>query len=239
MHGYEQWGTRTPPRLRGMFAFALRDREGRTVLARDRLGIKPLYFAHRPELGLLLFASEVHAILSSNLVSQAPDMDAVAAFLLFGSVPAPMTVNEGIRSLLPGHYAVLHRQRFTTTRYWDIGEIGGDSQERRVPRSRAGRGGAAHGERRAARRVSVRWHRLESVVVADGGAGGTAQSTPSRSGSRIRRSTNRAGRASVAHFYGTEHHEEVLAPHTLLDILPQVAHSSTNRSRMRRSSRPT
>src|SRR5262249_45360283 len=97
VHGYEQWGLGFPERLRGMFAVALWDaRERRLVLARDRFGIKPLYY--RDVAGELAFASELDALPKGEL-----DLDAVEAFLAFNSIPAPLSIFREIRKLPPGH----------------------------------------------------------------------------------------------------------------------------------------
>jgi asparagine synthase (glutamine-hydrolysing) len=122
LHGYEQWGAEgLLDRLRGMFAFGLWDERRGLLLARDRLGIKPLYYHLNPSARVLLFASEVRAVLKSGCVTAERDPDALIGFLLGGSVPAPRTVVKGVRSLLPGHFltwrldgaAAIHK-------YWDL-----------------------------------------------------------------------------------------------------------------------
>lgn len=108
VHAYEAWGERSVERLQGMFAFAIvetpKASQGcatRVFFARDRLGIKPLYYAVVN--GKLLFASEVRAILASGLVEPKISHEAVPSYLLFGSVYESCTLIEGIRSLPPGH----------------------------------------------------------------------------------------------------------------------------------------
>jgi len=121
VHGYEAWGEAgLLKRLRGMFAFGLYDTRGRFVLARDRLGIKPLYYTHDAKTGKIGFASEVKALLTSGMTSTDTDRKALAGFLLFGSVPSPQTIVRGIECLLPGHYLVLQAERLETRRYWDL-----------------------------------------------------------------------------------------------------------------------
>ncbi|HEX5449520.1 MAG TPA: asparagine synthetase B, partial [Gaiellaceae bacterium] len=96
-HAYEQWGLGFAERLRGMFAIALWDaRAQRLVLARDRFGIKPLYY--RDVSGELSFASELDALPHGEI-----DLHAVDAFLTFNSIPAPLTIFTDVRKLLPGH----------------------------------------------------------------------------------------------------------------------------------------
>lgn len=109
VHAYEEWGIDCLPRLRGMFAFAIydqRERPGvnteRVFLARDRLGIKPLYLWHDQE--RLLFASEVRALLASGAVPKVLSVAGLYTFLAFGSVQEPLTLVEDVYSLAPGSW---------------------------------------------------------------------------------------------------------------------------------------
>ncbi len=110
VHGFEEWGPEgCLSRLRGMFAFALWDEaEDRLLLARDRLGEKPLYYTATPD-GLLLFASEIGALLAG--LDAAPPLDprAVADYFTYGYVPDPRTIHRGIRKLPPGHFLLVAR----------------------------------------------------------------------------------------------------------------------------------
>src|SRR5436190_13138873 len=100
VHLYEELGDRFAERLRGMFAVAIWDaRKRRLVLARDRFGIKPLYY--RPEGSGLAFASELRALPRGEV-----DFDALEAFLAFNSIPAPLSIFSGTRKLPPGHLLV-------------------------------------------------------------------------------------------------------------------------------------
>src|SRR6266571_7906894 len=100
VHLYEELGDRFAERLRGMFAVAIWDgRQRRLVLARDRFGIKPLYY--RPEGVGLAFASELRALPRGEV-----DFDALEAFLAFNSIPAPLSIFSGTRKLPPGHLLV-------------------------------------------------------------------------------------------------------------------------------------
>jgi asparagine synthase (glutamine-hydrolysing) len=103
LKAYEQWGVAGLERLRGMFALALWDApEGRLVLARDPLGIKPLYYYRTEE--LFIFASEIRALLASGMVPRKLSPQGLASYLESGSVEAPATIVDGVRSLMPGHY---------------------------------------------------------------------------------------------------------------------------------------
>jgi asparagine synthase (glutamine-hydrolysing) len=111
-HAYEEWGADCVDHLRGMFAFAVYDGRsvkegndselgGRLFLARDRLGIKPLYYYEDQQ--HLLFASEVRTLLASDVVPRKLSPAALESYLLFGSVSEPMTLSDGVLSLPPGH----------------------------------------------------------------------------------------------------------------------------------------
>src|ERR1700686_4779480 len=116
VHAYEEWGEQCLRELRGMFAFAIWDarasgtsgdaaRRARIFLARDRIGIKPLYYAHAN--GTFLFASEVRALMASGCIAPRVAADSLEAYLLFGSVAEPSTIVEGVFSLPPGHSITL------------------------------------------------------------------------------------------------------------------------------------
>lgn len=116
---YDRWGTKCLKYLRGMFAFAIYDAKEKTIfLARDRLGKKPLkYFFEK---NVLIFASELKAILTQKEVEKTPDWNAVNNFLTFGYVPAPRTGFVGINKLEPGHFLFLDlkKKKITKERYW-------------------------------------------------------------------------------------------------------------------------
>jgi asparagine synthase (glutamine-hydrolysing) len=119
LHGYEQWGMAgLLARLRGMFAFALYDSRRGLTIARDRLGIKPLYYHSGP--GVLVFASEVKALLKSGLVPDERDRNALTGFLMAGAVPEPRTIVKAIRCLPPGHWAEWDHGELKIRKYWDL-----------------------------------------------------------------------------------------------------------------------
>lgn len=128
IHAYEQWSDDCVQHLRGMFAFVVLDlrRVGagpRVFLARDRLGIKPLYYAAHD--GVLLIASEVRALLASRWIEPQLSKSALGAYLLFGSVAEPITLVEGVYSLPPGHRlsvgADAARRPLEPEAYWTFG----------------------------------------------------------------------------------------------------------------------
>lgn len=119
LHLYEEVGERCVERLRGMFAFAIWDGKRRkALLARDRLGIKPLYYW--TDGGIFAFASEVKALLASGLVPKRVNFDALLGYIVLGSVPAPLTIVEGVKALPAGHYMVVEGGKFKVKRYWEV-----------------------------------------------------------------------------------------------------------------------
>ena len=116
-HLYERFGSSFASELRGMFAVAVWDaRARRGVLARDRLGIKPLYYAQQDD--VLVFASELKSLLASGLIEANLDYEAIDALLTLGFIPGPMTPLAGVRKLMPGHVLVVEEGRVRTEQYW-------------------------------------------------------------------------------------------------------------------------
>ena len=116
-HLFERSGVDCIRQLRGKFAIAIWDeRRRRAVLARDRLGVKPLYYAQAD--GLLLFASELKSLLGSGLLEARLDYEALHAYLTLGYVPAPRTPLVGVSKLLPGHVLVIEEGAVRCERYW-------------------------------------------------------------------------------------------------------------------------
>ena len=129
VYAYEEWGEDCVDHFEGMFAFALAEtskstRRGnpRVLLARDRLGIKPLYYTLVD--GNLIFASEVRSLLASGQVEPRLSPTALRSYLLFGSVVEPMTLVEGVYSLPPGHRIIISAARRHSCvhpePYWDF-----------------------------------------------------------------------------------------------------------------------
>src|SRR5215213_7413382 len=115
-HAYEEWGEGFVARLRGMFALAIWDaRDRRLLLARDRFGIKPLFYAASG--GRLAFASELTALAEAPGFSCELDADAVEAYLAVNTIPAPLTVYRAARKLPSGHLLDWRDERFTLERY--------------------------------------------------------------------------------------------------------------------------
>ena len=130
VRGYEAWGDGVVERLRGMFAFALWDgRRRRLLLARDPLGIKPLYYTRLAADGVFLFGSEIRALLAWPRVRAQVDADALWDYLGHRYVPGPRTLFKSISKLPPGHLAVVAGDELTIRRYWDVPLDGGTWSE--------------------------------------------------------------------------------------------------------------
>jgi asparagine synthase (glutamine-hydrolysing) len=122
VHAWEEWGERCLDRFNGMFAFAVWDsRRQHLFLARDRLGVKPLYYSLLPS-GYLLFASELKAILLCPEVKRTIDPQAVEEYFTFGYVPDPKTIYGSVKKLEPGTFISVSRgnTNLQPTRYWDV-----------------------------------------------------------------------------------------------------------------------
>ena len=122
VHAWEAWGEQCVERFRGMFAFALWDRNREALfLARDRLGVKPLYYAVLPD-GRLIFGSELKSLRAHG--GLAPDIDprAVEEYFALGYVPEPRTIFKGAAKLEPGHTLLCTRGTAAPVprRYWDV-----------------------------------------------------------------------------------------------------------------------
>lgn len=116
-HLYERYGVAYQEHLRGKFGIAVWDKHlRRLVLSRDRLGVKPLYYARSGD--LLVFASELKSLLASGCVEPSLDYAAIDAYLTLGFFPAPWTPLEGVYKLLPGHRLIADPSGVRTEPYW-------------------------------------------------------------------------------------------------------------------------
>jgi len=223
VHLYEEHGERFAERLRGMFAVALWDSErNRLVLARDRFGIKPLYYREAGD--ELAFASELRALPRGEI-----DLDALEAFLSFNSVPGPLTIFRDVQKLQPGHVLTWENGRSELIQYARpapvrASEVRGEEEAELVE------------ELRARLRDSVRAHLVSDVpvgVLLSGGIDSSMlaalaaeeASEPLRTfsiGFEERSFDELADARLVAERYGTQHRELVLRPDAAL-LLPALA----------------
>jgi len=214
---WEERGRDALTELNGMFAFALLDRErGELVLARDRLGIKPLYYTERP----FAFASELRSLLHMPGVDRELDRESLFHYLSLRFVPGARSILAGVRRLPPGH--VLRYDLRT-----------GDVELARWWRLEFGRDGDPAGLRDALRQAVVRWT-LSDVPVAVSLSGGldsgAVTALLAESGARVRTySLGFAGEddelplaRALAERWGTAHHEAVVDADELLDDLLQM-----------------
>ena len=226
VHLYEEHGEGFVERLRGMFAIALWDkRRRRLLLARDRFGIKPLYY--RRAGGGLAFASELKAMLELPGFSREIDPRAVSAYLAFNSIPAPLTIFAEARKLPPGYLLT-----------WEGGEVRQRRYARPGPPAGGLRGGSIDGLAAELREVlddSVRAHLVADVpvgVLLSGGvdSGGLAALASAHAGEPLRTFSigfeeagfDELSRARlVAERYGTDHHELILRPDAV-ELLPRL-----------------
>jgi len=234
IHGYEQWGVDLLPRLNGMFALALLDlgQKGgarpKLLLARDRFGIKPLYYLPLGE--RLLFASEIKSILLHDEVRRELNPQALQRFLTFLWVPGPETLFNGIRQLQPGHYLTWEAGRFSEQAFWEMEfRTGGTQSEGDLVR-----------DLQRILRDSVKRHLRSDVPLGVFLSGGIDSSTvlalaSQTSGqmkaytiayrdedAQLEQSADDPKYARlVAQHFGAEYHEIVVEPE-IVDLLPKV-----------------
>lgn len=122
VHAWEEWGERCVDRFRGMFAFAIWDRNQQLLfVARDRLGIKPLFYAVLPD-GSFAFSSELKALKTLDNLPRDIDVTAIEDYFTFGYIPEPKTIYQGVHKLRPGHTILLKKGSTDVVQkeYWDI-----------------------------------------------------------------------------------------------------------------------
>ena len=168
VHAWEEWGEDALGELRGMFAFALVDLRQRYAtspilfLARDPVGIKPLYYTQTPD--GFAFASEMRALLAAGAAPKSLSQDALTSYLLFGSVSEPVTLAKGVFSLPPGHRMLLHvpeRRRVPRARQWWDPVLSPAAKDTRKPRDLA----SAARKLRPLLEDAVRAHLIADVPV--------------------------------------------------------------------------
>jgi asparagine synthase (glutamine-hydrolysing) len=228
VHGYEEWGVECVRRLRGMFAFGLWDaRAKRLLLARDRVGKKPLFYAEVDD--QWVFASELQALIQHPGLAREVDRTALDDYLTYGYVPAPKTIFKGVWKLPPAHYLTLDlkegRAAVRTERYWRL-EYG--------PKLKLGEEEAADGLLEALKEA-VRLRLVADVPLGALLSGGTDSSLVVALMSELGAGPVKTFSIGfddgafdelpyarvVARRFGTDHHELIVRPN-VLDVLPTL-----------------
>jgi asparagine synthase (glutamine-hydrolysing) len=226
VHLYEDHGERCVEHLNGMFAFALWDQSRRELLlARDRFGKKPLYYASVGR--TLVFGSELKALLEHPVCPRELDLDSLARYLAFEYVPTPHSIFAGVNKLPAGHVLKWRDGASSITAYWDL---------RFEPQAGVSDDEWAEGLREHLR-DAVRRRLVSDVPLGAFLSGGIDSSsvvalmTEVAPAGSVKTFTVGFGDASfdesaharrVANHFGTEHYEETFTPEVLLDLLPEV-----------------
>jgi asparagine synthase (glutamine-hydrolysing) len=262
LRAYRKWGADAFKKLRGMFALAIWDAQRQElVLARDPFGIKPLYYCHgvaavgpqdsdankfrNPAISQsrnsFLFASEIRALLASGLISRKLSDDGVASYLEYGSVQAPLTIIEGVRSVMPGQVLRVSEKGVSSSEFkvssWDVECMhrrDAESAEgaQRIPQSRT----EAVTQLRSILEESVRMHLVSDVPLGVFLSGGMDSSAVVALMSQVSRDkpktfsvvfneeefTEATHSRLVAEKFQTDHCEVHLGEDQLLEMLPKA-----------------
>ncbi len=230
LHLYEEHGARCVERLRGMFAFAIWDKRKRELfIARDRLGVKPLYYVHAPD-GSLFFASEIKALIEARAVRPEVNFRALPDYFANHATSGEETLFCGVRRLLPGHTLLWRDGEIKIEKYWDI-------SFQQVDESSARRREEDYvDEWRELFRESVRLRLMADVPLGmflSGGidssaiaammSGMVSEPIKTFSVAFAEREANELEYARlVAQKFGTDHHEIVVSPQQFFSALPKL-----------------
>jgi asparagine synthase (glutamine-hydrolysing) len=226
-HLYQEYGADALSKLNGMFGLCIWNQKERTLLlARDRMGQKPLYWTHQG--GRFIFGSELKAILAHPSIEARPDRASISKYLAYEYVPAPRTIFEGIYKLEPGQYLLFKNGQINVKRYWDV-PMG--QEHSHISEQDAAARLLEHLER------SVRLRLMSDVPLGVFLSGGIDSSTMVAVMSRLmpaariktfsiafaERSFDESDYARrVAGHFGTDHRQWVCTPADLLKLFPQV-----------------
>ena len=229
LRAYRHWGIDAFSKLRGMFALAIWDGQKRElVLARDRFGIKPLYYYVSDH--LLIFASELRALLATGLIPRKLSRSGIDSYLATGSVAAPLTIVEGVRQLLPGQYLQVKTTQNRNLTY-TVAEF---TRSHQAPQSRNRADAVA--QLRAELEESIRLHLVSDVPLGVFLSGGMDSSVLVALMSRISEQRpktfsvvfDEAGFSeapfsrAVAEKFQTDHCEVRLSEERLIEMLPDA-----------------
>jgi len=231
LHLYEEHGSGCVSKLNGMFAFAIWNSNDQTLfVARDRMGKKPVYYLHTSR--QVLFASEVKALLQHPECPRELDMDALSKYLAYEYVPSPHSIFKRIRKLPAGHFLTAKVEgsgfKVQVQRYWDL----------RFPETRRVKSEEEYAdELRTRLKEAVRLRLVSDVPLGVFLSGGIDSSSVVAMMSELvppsqiktfsigfqEESFDESSHArTVARFFGTDHHEQILKPQVVSDILPEV-----------------
>jgi len=227
VHAYEEFGTECVQHLNGIFSFAIWDQPRRSLfIARDRLGVKPLFYAVTDD--SVIFASELRVMLAHPRLTRQVDLVSFNDYLTFEYVPTPRSMIKGIRKLPPGHTLTVHGGRATVEPYWDV----------RLERSESGRKSEREYERELLDRLeeSVRRELVSDVPVGVLLSGGLDSSAIAVMAARHYPGTLQTFTAAfedesfdessfarvVAERTGAQHHEIVVSADRLLALVPKL-----------------
>ncbi len=234
LKAYARWGEDCLAKFRGMFAFALWDaRQHRLFMARDPMGVKPLYYAQAGS--FFIFASEIRSLLGTGLVRLQIDRAGLLNYLTFGSAYDPLTLIEDIRTLPAGHTLVWEDSKIRESAYWDLV---GPTSEGLDLRSESREGDTAQVDIRVLLEESVRMQLVSDVPVGVFLSGGIDSSalvsivsrggiTPSTFSIVFREadySEAQHSRAIAAKFH-TDHHEITVSQTDVLAAVPDALHA--------------
>jgi asparagine synthase (glutamine-hydrolysing) len=225
VHLYEEFGPASLEKLRGMFAFAIWDENRKTLfLARDRVGIKPLYYCLTDT--SLVFASEIKAILADQTIHRELMPEMIDRFFTFLYLPGEETLLKGVKKLAPGHYLLVKEGRAEVRQYWDL-RFSKPARSRRI--------GEAKDELLSLLAETVEQHMIADVpvgVLLSGGVDSTAvlSFAVERTDKEISSYTvgfsdpgvadERPFAKLAAETFGTEHHEMTITPADFMEFMP-------------------
>jgi len=228
LHLYEEHGAGCVEYLRGMFAFAIWDqRRKQLFIARDRLGVKPLYYFHADD-GSLYFGSEIKAVLAANAVKPELNFAALPDYLANHATSGEETLFSGIKRLLPGHTMIWRDGKIEISRYWDVSFVKSEQSDRNDKDYVA--------EWSELFRTAVRLRLMADVPLGMFLSGGIDSSAIAAVMSGMveepiktfsvafkEREANELEYARiVAQAYNTNHHEVVVSPEDFFDALPKL-----------------
>lgn len=234
LQAYGRWGEAALEKLRGMFAFAIWDAgQHRLLLARDPMGIKPLYYFHSGS--HFLFSSEVRSLLGTGLVPRRIDSAGLGNFLTFGSAYDPLTLIEGIRALPPGHVLTWRDGALRESCYWDLV---GDANQMEPGNVHAAGFSKVSQQLRPLLEEAVRLQLVSDVPVGVFLSGGIDSSalvsilssggvTPSTFSIAFRESDFSEAKYSreIAAKFHTDHHEITASESEVLAAIPDALHA--------------